>query len=141
MTQNKELFSTKECAPGKIILLVEDDFANASLLVEAIEQETPYKVVLAPDALAALEVASQIKPNLFLLDYRLPRVDGISLSDQLRALKGLEDVPTLIVTADMEIPQTELETRQIVSIGKPFDLDELLHTIEELVNPVPSVRD
>src|SRR5438876_10036201 len=101
MTQNKELFATREYASGKIILLVEDDLANAARLVEAIEQETPYKVVLAPDALVALVVASPIKPNLFLLDYRLPRANGISLSDQLHALKGLEDVPTLIVTADM----------------------------------------
>ena len=78
--------SRKAYAPLKLILLVEDDTANATCITQIISQETPYHVFLATNSCRALEVVKHLKPQLFILDYRLPGMDGIKLYDQLHAI-------------------------------------------------------
>jgi DNA-binding response OmpR family regulator len=56
-------------ASTKTILLVEDDPSIRSFLVEAITQETPYRVMVASDGNAALNVVQHFAPRLFVLDY------------------------------------------------------------------------
>jgi CheY-like chemotaxis protein len=73
-----------EAAVTKVILVVEDDSANAELLMHVLLQETPYQVYLAPDGKVALQLMSHVKPDLFILDYRLPGMTGIELYESLQ---------------------------------------------------------
>ena len=111
----------------KTILVVEDDDCIGSLLVEALSQETPYQAVLVTDGLQALKVVQPMKPCLFITDYRLPYMDGIELYDRLRSSEALADTPAIIMSAYM--PEDEVKKRQLVSLDKPFELDELLDTV------------
>jgi CheY-like chemotaxis protein len=61
-------------APRKLILLVEDDQIVASLLVQIIIQETTYQVAHASDGRTAWKFLQQVKPQLVILDYRLPYI-------------------------------------------------------------------
>jgi len=70
-------------------------------------------------------------PNLFILDYRLPSMNGIDLYDQLHTVKGLEDTPGIMLSA--YLPKHEIEKRSLVALSKPFELDELLDTVEKLL--------
>jgi CheY-like chemotaxis protein len=79
----------------------------------------------------ALQVVERIKPDLFLLDDRLPDMNGIELYDHLHASKELEAVPALIVSA--RFPQYEARKRNLLCLQKPIKLDELLQTIEKLI--------
>jgi len=120
--------------PVKTILVVEDDDDLAELIMEVIQQEGPqdkllYKPVLATDSMQALEIGRTIKPNLFLLDYYLPRMDGLELYDRLHAMEGLEDTPAIFMSANP--PRQEIEKRNLISVKKPFNLKDLLHTIEK----------
>ncbi len=72
-------------------------------------------------------VVREIKPDLFLLDYHLPSMDGIELYDHLHATKGLEQIPAILLSANL--PRKELEKRKMVGVRKPFELDTLLNTI------------
>ena len=65
----------------KTILIVEDDAFIGEFLERAISEETPYKPLVVSDGFEALKVTYDLKPNLFLLDYQLPRMDGIELYD------------------------------------------------------------
>jgi CheY-like chemotaxis protein len=78
-----------------------------------------------------LETVKTIKPNLFVLDYLLPRMNGIDLYDQLHATKELEDIPAIMMSANL--PASEARKRKITCLKKPFELDELLQTIEKLI--------
>lgn len=70
-------------------------------------------------------------PDLLLLDYHLPGINGIELYDRLHTTKGLEEVPAIMVSA--RLPRQELASRKIVGMNKPLDLDELLEMIEKLI--------
>jgi len=113
------------------ILVVEADAEIGSLLLEALSQKTSYQMILLTHSLQALEVARRIKPDLFILNYHLPQVNGIELYDRLHAIKGLKHVPTIMVAADL--PEEEMKQRKIVSLKKPFGMDELLDAIQRVL--------
>ncbi len=120
-------------ATVKTILLVEDDSNIGEVFEQVITQETPYLVMLAGDGLIALDMVKSIKPSLFILDYQLPHMNGIQLYDRLHAIKELEQVPAMMMSASL--PRAELEQRTILGMNKPIDLDEFLQTIERLIEP------
>jgi DNA-binding response OmpR family regulator len=129
MAQDAE--HTKARTGVKTILLVEDDANIGEVLVQAITQETQFLAILVPDGFEALNAVKGITPNLFVLDYQLPRMNGIELYDQLHARAELVDVPALMMSA--RLPHKELEKRNILGMNKPIDLNDFLQTIEELV--------
>lgn len=115
----------------KSILVVEDDSDIGSFLVQAISQETPHQAMLVTDGFQALKAITNLKPDLFILDYWLPSMNGIELYDRLHTTKGLEDIPTIMISA--QLPKRELEKRDIHSLHKPLELDEFLRLIERLL--------
>ena len=90
---------TRPCAEesgcGKSILMVEDDGNIGAFLVLALRQETPYAVRWVSDGFEALRAIREDKPDLLILDYQLPRMNGIDLSDKIHALPGFEHVPVI----------------------------------------------
>jgi len=115
----------------KTILVVEDDEAIGEFIVEALKEETEHQALLAIDGASALEVAKNLKPNLLLLDYRLSDMNGIELYDRLHMIEGFGEIPTIIMSASL--PKYKLEQRKVTRIEKPFELGDLLRTIEELL--------
>ncbi len=123
--------SSKPDENVKMILVVEDDAGIGSFLVQAITQETPYLALLVSDGFQALNAVANVKPSLFILDYQLPRMNGIELYDRLHTTKEMEHVPAIIISA--RLPRKEIEERKIVGMNKPLELDDLLKTIEKLL--------
>lgn len=121
---------------SKTILVVEDDADLGELILQVLDlhseqDKTFYRAVLVVDSMEALEAVKSIKPDLFLIDYYLPRMDGLELYDRLHSSPGLEQVPTIFISANP--PQKEIEKRNLVSMKKPFNLKDLLHTIDRLL--------
>ena len=115
----------------KTILVVEDDTDIGMFLVQAILQETRYQAMLVADGLQALNVVASIKPNLFILDYQLPSMNGIELYDQLQETQELQGTPAILISA--RLPRREIAKRKIVGMTKPHELDDFLQTIERLL--------
>jgi len=114
------------------ILLVEDDVDIGEFIAQALNDETPYTVLHVTDGTRALEAANSVKPGLFILDFQLPGMNGIELHDRLHALKELENIPTLIISANFP-SRKEMQQRQIAFLKKPFDLNDLFKIIEKLL--------
>lgn len=115
----------------KTILVIEDDDSIGMLLVEALSQETPYKALLVTDAFQALKAVHHVKPCLVITDYRLPYINGIELYDRLHSTDDLANTPAIIMSA--YLPEEEIKKRHLISLSKPFELDELLDTVEKLL--------
>ena len=92
---HQEEHPRRECPRVKMILIVEDDPDIGQYLSLAISLETPYQSLLVTDSVRALEVVKHNRPNLFLLDYRLPCLNGVELYDQLHLTSGLETIPAI----------------------------------------------
>lgn len=131
MSYDKEAPSNEDNTSVKTVLVVEDDTGIGTFLIQAISQETSHQAMLVTDGFQALKAVTGIKPNLFILDYHLPKMNGIELYDQLHATKGLEKVPAIVISA--WLPRVELEKRSILGMNKPLELDEFLQTIEDLL--------
>jgi CheY-like chemotaxis protein len=94
-------------------------------------QETPYQAMLVADGFQAIKAVTNIRPSLFILDYQLPRMNGIELYDQLHSTRGLEHIPAMVISA--RLPRQEIEKRKIIAMSKPLELDDFLNTIEKLL--------
>jgi len=132
MQSNIDQHSSNTQFTTKTVLLVEDDAAIAELLVQIIVQETPYRVFAVPDGLQALKMVDNVRPNLLLLDYWLPTIHGIELYDRLCAVKGLTQIPTIMLSVNP--PLQEIKKRKITYMKKPFDVGQLVQTIQTLMN-------
>lgn len=131
MSQEQQKPSQEKQSTAKTILLVEDDANIGEVFIQAIVQETSYFAVLATSGQEALALAKNIKPNLFILDYQLPRMNGLELYDTLHAMTDFERIPAMMMSA--RLPHQELAKRNIIGLSKPIDLDEFLQTIEKLL--------
>jgi CheY-like chemotaxis protein len=117
--------------PIKTILLVEDDSIISELLIQMITQETPYEVFSVPDGLEALDLVKTIKPQLLILDYWLPFIQGIEVYDRIHNTEGLEEVPAIMLSVNA--PVREINKRDMTYIRKPFDMPKLLEAIDKLL--------
>jgi two-component system, response regulator, stage 0 sporulation protein F len=109
------------------ILIVEDDADIAQFLQQLIEEETPYHTIVIDNGQTALENAPRINPCLLLLDYRLPKFNGIELYDRLQQVNETRGVPAIMMSATL--PVRELEQRGIYQIRKPMDIGSVLRMI------------
>jgi DNA-binding response OmpR family regulator len=84
-------------APRRTILVAEDDAKTAETLRLYLEH-AGHRVVVAPDGEAALQAASRERPDVVVLDWMLPRRDGLEVCRALRA-SAWGAVPILMLTA------------------------------------------
>jgi two-component system, response regulator, stage 0 sporulation protein F len=116
-----------QAACNSTILIVEDDRNIAQFLQQVIEEETPYHSTVVNNGQAALAQAPHIRPCLMLLDYGLPKVNGLELYDHLQEVEEIRDVPTIMMSATL--PEQDLEERGIYQLRKPTDNGGVLRMI------------
>src|SRR5947208_13899184 len=103
MTRDQEPSSQQQASTRKTILIVEDDSALGTFLLEAIAQETPYYPLLVPDAFEALKAMQRTKPNLILLDYYLPKTNGIELYERPQTSAACANAPCSALSTHLDI--------------------------------------
>lgn len=117
----------------KTILIVEDDTDLAWTLTQFFREETSYVTMWTHKGSEALQVMKGTRPDLLLLDYRLPDMNGLELYDQLSAGNVQAAIPAILVTANLGRLQREVGKRTMLGIDKPFDLDTLREAIDKLL--------
>jgi len=131
MQQLQEQHYVGRRSMAKTILVVEDDDSIGTFLVEALSQETSYQAVLVTDPMQALHTMQHIKPCLMITDYCLPVMDGIEFYDRVQSLPATSGIPTILMSAYM--PEAEVQKRQLMSLHKPFELDDLFDAVDRLL--------
>ena len=116
------------------VLVVDDDEGIRSVVAEALGDEG-FEVRAAADGLEALEALEQpteAPPDVVLLDYSMPRCDGPTFARRYRR-RGAA-APIVLLTASHQVEARCREVAADGCMGKPFDLDTLVETIEELTH-------
>jgi len=118
------------------ILVVEDDPETLDLITIILERHD-YRVIVAHDGQARLEVVAQRDPRLIITDVRMPHIDGIEMIRKIRALGVTRRfTPILAVTAyQLEHAADALEAGASRVMGKPFAGDALLACVKDLLAP------
>jgi DNA-binding response OmpR family regulator len=125
----------KGSSPSNVALVVEDDEQIAYLLRFILEREG-YRVELANDGRAAMELIGRIEPPaLAMLDVMLPHADGYQLLGAIREQDAWKDVPVLMLTAKSQEKDIvrALDSGADDYLVKPFKPEELRARIKRLV--------
>ena len=111
------------------ILVVDDDEWVHQALTMALEAEG-YRVIGAHDGLEALAHLDQDRPELILLDWTMPKMDGPGFVQALGQRELSSTVPIVLLTADGNARQKAHQVGAQAFLRKPFELPELLDTVE-----------
>jgi DNA-binding response OmpR family regulator len=116
------------------ILVVEDEVALCDLLRSHLEKEG-HSVEQAFDGRQALEVADRTSPDLVILDWMLPGLDGLTVCRELRR-KHLMPILMLTARGDVADRVTGLQVGADDYLGKPFSIVELAARVASLLRRV-----
>jgi two-component system, chemotaxis family, chemotaxis protein CheY len=111
------------------ILVVDDDLSIRDL-VEMALADHGYAVEPAPNGVEALEIVRRARPNVILLDMRMPLMDGWEFARAYRELPG-PHAPIIVLTAARDARERAAEINAEGYLGKPFDLDDLLELVAQ----------
>lgn len=110
------------------VLIVDDNPTNLLMfktLVARFEDCEPLTFAVPAEALAW---CGNHEPDLILLDYMMPEIDGVTFLDRFRAIRGMNEVPVIMVTADheKEVRHRALESGANDFLTKPIDKTEFM---------------
>ncbi len=119
------MFIEDQTSLQKNILVVDDDH-DFRWAIGNVLQAGGYKVTQAQDGEEALRSLEENVPDLILLDYRMPRRDGISVSTDIK--KRIPALPIIMITAYAEIKSAveAIKTGVYDYVAKPIDNNDLL---------------
>jgi two-component system cell cycle response regulator DivK len=110
----------------RVIMLVED-YKETRIAVRLMLEMSGYAVVEALNGQEAVELARENRPDLILMDLRLPVLDGVEATRQLREDETLREVPIVAFSAygSTEKQEEALAAGCNAFIAKPFGIDEI----------------
>lgn len=117
----------------KTILVIEDQEFNRDLLVQILEDL--YAVVVAGDGAEGLAEAARQRPDLILMDFGMPVMDGWEATRRIKAEAGLRHIPIIAITSHAMVGDEE-KARQAGCddyMAKPIHEDELLAKIRHFI--------
>ena len=122
------------------VLIVEDETQMAKLIELELGYEG-YKVEIAKTGKEALERIEKFKPDLIILDWVLPEIDGLEIIRRVRS-EGNE-VPVIVLTGRTELSDKvlSLDSGADDYITKPFATEELLARIRAVVRRKPQAQE
>lgn len=123
----------------KCVLCVDDEEDFQSVIRISLERLGGIRAHFCGDPRDAIAMAREVKPDLILLDFMMPVLDGPAVFKRLKADPELAGIPVVFLTAVMTGPGV----RELQSLGaaglliKPFDLLELPRKLSAIWNGLP----
>ena len=125
----------REKGPAKRRVMVVDDDPDALALMEKILVEDGFELIKVSNATEVGLKAAQLSPDLILLDFLMPEINGFEVCKALRDNEMTRGVPIMAVTCLTK----ERDIERIFSSGadeylpKPFKVDQLLEKVRDLM--------
>lgn len=119
-------------------VLVVDDEQDLTELVSINLQLAGYRTSVAHDGVEAVEAIAEEAPDLVLLDVMMPRLDGWGVLNALQKDPATRELPVVMLTAlagERDLVRGHL-SGAVDYVTKPFDLQRLVDTIEEALQPL-----
>ncbi len=125
-------------AKGRI--LVVDDEEDLGRILKFALVAAGHEVLLATDGAEGLKLAREAGPDLILLDLMLPKIDGYKVCRMLKFDERYRTIPVVILSARTQESDKEMakSTGADLFITKPYNLEEILQTIDRLLLTSPS---
>ncbi|SAL74055.1 ATP-binding protein [Caballeronia telluris] len=116
----------QSAATEKHILVVEDDEDVRIMIVECLKM-LGYTVTNAPDGPSGLGRLADDDPDLLMVDFAMPGMNGMEMIAQARKLRA--DLPVILATGYADVDTSKLADKGLTILRKPFQLDELARIV------------
>jgi PAS domain S-box-containing protein len=133
MARPRAVAAARQRAGGPRVLICEDDAWARQVLVEMLA-EAGFETIPAASGEEALEQATARRPDVALVDIRLPGIDGWATRSKLLERDEGGETPVLLMTASAGIAD-EAKGRGEDVLQKPFNRDVLLGAIQSVLGP------
>ncbi len=120
----------------KTVLIVDDDQEIQALLAKLINDYTDFTPIAAEDGEVALDLISENRPDLVILDVLMPRIGGIALYQDIKKNDATKDIPIIFISGEMKdvVFQREgVEMGAVAYITKPFEMKKMLDLINSTI--------
>lgn len=125
---------TKKLDP-KVILVIEDDESMQAVLKRIFSQEG-YDLRVAADGTELTGILDEITPDIILMDIGLPWINGFELAELIKNHREMKKIPLIFISGQA----SEEDITKAYQVGadefikKPFEIDHLKQTVEQLLN-------
>ncbi|AIW39141.1 chemotaxis protein CheY [Bacillus subtilis] len=112
------------------ILIVDDQYGIRILLNEVFHKEG-YQTFQAANGIQALDIVTKERPDLVLLDMKIPGTDGIEILKRMKMID--ESIRVIIMTAygELDMIKESKELGALTHFAKPFDIDEIRDAVKK----------
>ncbi len=118
------------------VLVIDDDPAVVEMLVDILQRDGRFEVKSGSTGFDAGLIARDFLPDVILLDFKLPDIDGTAVCRSIRANQHLNHTRIIMISgvADPEEIKMLISAGADAFIKKPFDVEQVLTKISSLVN-------
>jgi CheY-like chemotaxis protein len=128
-------------AAASPLVLVVDDVADTRRLMRRVLERAGIRVVEAATGEEAIESIARDRPDLVVLDLRLPGISGFDVARRVRASEDREIARTVLLACSASVqPEVEREALDAGADafeGKPFDIATFVERIRQLLDQRP----
>ncbi len=120
----------------KRVLVVDDDEAIVEMFVDLLERDGRFEVKTASTGYDAGILTEQFQPDIMLLDFKLPDINGTAVCRTIRANANYEHMKIIVISGVADPDEVE-ELRSAGAdefIRKPFDITEVIARVADLVS-------
>ena len=123
------------------LVLVEDNDVFREALALLLGQRTDVKIVgTAADGIEAVELSRRLRPDVVLLDYRLPALDGVQAARAIREACPRTAVVCLTASASARETEALYEAGAVACLTKDQELDEIVAAVQRVAGRVAATR-
>ncbi len=123
-------------SPISPLVLVIDDAVEIRELVGHLLRDAGFRVATAPDGFQGFKMAAEVPPDVILMDFDLPGMDGVEATGHLRRHATTKNVPIIAFTGLSLVPDADrLQARGFCDlVSKTSDSAELVQAINRALN-------
>jgi CheY-like chemotaxis protein len=116
-------------------ILIAEDERDIRDLIQFTLMFAGHKITAAANGAEALELASKVKPDLIMMDVRMPKMTGYEACREMKKIDDIKHVPVIFLSAkgQDEEKQTGIEAGAVAYILKPFSPDDLTRQIADIL--------
>ena len=116
-------------------ILIAEDERDIRDLIQFTLMFAGHKITAAANGAEALELAPKIKPDLIMMDVRMPKMTGYEACREMKKIDSIKNVPVIFLSAkgQDEEKQTGIEAGAVAYILKPFAPDDLTRQIADIL--------
>src|SRR3954471_14325357 len=132
LSMEAELLKKQGATARRRVLIVDDEEGFRDGVADLLQMEG-YTVSVARDAVEAVRVLPVFRPEVILLDLRMPNLDGEGFLRGMTGLPASRGVPVVLISAKEDLAQIASRTGAAGYLSKPFEAPQLLSLLEKVL--------